>query len=264
MLFRSRAPVAVIGSEIREELFPRIDPIGRTIWIDHRPHQVIGVLVKQGTILGQNPDLVVYVPFRSAEKFVGKAKRFGDGTVAALVRARGGVPGVEHAKQEVLQVFRWLRQTPIRGGDPVGVVTGEMLQTLWRGVSLATYVVLYVITGISLVVGAIVVANIMLVSVVERTREIGVRLALGARKKDLRRQFLVEAAALAAGGGLIGTLAGAVTALLVDRHSPFPASISPWVVAVAITVAGLAGLVAGLLPARKAANLQPVEALRHE
>jgi putative ABC transport system permease protein len=259
-----REPVAIIGSEVREELYPRRDPIGRPIWVDGQPHRIIGVLAKQGNILGQNLDIVVYVPYRDAEKFLGKGRRLGEGQITALVRAAGGVPGVGRAKDEVIQVFRWLRATPIRGKDPVGVVTAEMIQTLWRGISATTYVVLFIISGISLVVGAIVVANIMLVSVVERTREIGVRMALGARKRDLRRQFLLEAAFLSIGGGILGTLAGAVTAWVVNTQSPFPALVSPGAVVMAITVSACAGIVAGFLPARQAASLQPVEALRHE
>ena len=152
----------------------------------------------------------------------------------------------------------------MRGADPVGFVTAELVGELWKGISLSTFVFVMIIAGISLFVGAIVVANIMLVSVIERTREIGLRLALGARKRDLRRQFLLEAALLALAGGVLGSAAGALTAWVVDSQSPFPASVQLPVVLAAMMVAGVTGVIAGFFPARKASNLEPIEALHHE
>jgi putative ABC transport system permease protein len=255
--------VAVIGSEVREELFPRVDPIGRTVWIDGLPHKVVGLFGKQGQLLGQSRDLVVHTPFRAASKRFGK----GDGLsvqTALLVRAKGGVEGVDRAQEEVVQVFRWLRHTPLLAGDPVGAVTAEMLQIVWRAISAMLYAVVGAIAGMSLLVGTIVVANIMLFSVTERTQEIGVRRAMGARRSDIRRQFLIEAAFLAAVGGIIGSALGAVTAWVVASQSPVPAAVRLTTVVMAIAVASISGIVAGYFPARKAARLLPVDALRHE
>jgi putative ABC transport system permease protein len=254
-----RAPVAVIGWEIRKELFPTVDPIGRTIWIGGMPHRVIGALEKQGSVLGQSRDVVVYVPLKDAELLVGR-----DSSLDLLVQAKGGVMGVSRAQDQVVEVFRRLRHTPFRSGDPIGIVTAEMVQQLWKQISASTFIFVVVLSGISLVVGAIVVANIMLVSVIERTKEIGLRLALGARKRDIRRQFLVEAASLALLGGILGTLGGALTAWVVRANTPMPTAIRPAVVIAALLTAGLTGILAGLFPARKAANLPPIEALRYE
>lgn len=253
------APLAVIGSEIREELFPRLDPIGRTIWIRGFPYRVIGLLTKQGSVLGQNQDVVVYAPLRAVEKNFG-----GRQSLDLLVKAVGGLPGISRAQDEVTVLFRSMRRTPPGGSDPIGIVTAEMIQQLWKQISASTFVFVIILSGISLVVGAIVVANIMLVSVVERTKEIGLRLALGARKRDIRRQFLLEAVVLSILGGLFGTAAGAVTAAIVDAQSPMPATIRAPIVVVALLVAGLTGVLAGFFPARKAANLPPIEALRYE
>jgi len=255
--------VAVIGSEIRDELFPRQDPLGRTVWIGGVPHQVVGLLVKQGSVLGQSQDLVVYVPFRTAQKQVG-SKRSLDTQVSLLVRAASGVAGVEHCQEEVIQMFRWMRHIPFRGSDPVGIVTAEMIQSLWKQVSATTFIVVFLISAVSLLVGAIVVANIMLVSVVERTTEIGLRLALGARKQDILRQFLTEAVVLCAAGGVVGSILGGVTAMVVDAQSPVPAAIKTWVIVAAMAIATVAGLVAGVFPAYRASRLTPIEALRHE
>jgi putative ABC transport system permease protein len=253
------APVAVIGSEIREELYPHLDPIGRTVWVGGFPLRIIGLLTKQGSVLGQSRDVIVYTPLRTLEKSFGRRHSYD-----LLIKASGGIPGISLAQDEVTSIFRSLRHTPAKSPDPIGIVTAEMIQLLWKQISASTFIFVIVISGISLVVGAIVVANIMLVSVVERTKEIGLRLALGARKRDISRQFLVEAVALSFAGGVIGTLAGMVTAWIVDTQSPMPAAVDPKVVAGALFTAGLTGVLAGFFPARKAANLPPIEALRYE
>jgi len=255
--------VAVIGSEVHEELFPQLDPLGRTVWIDSVPHRIIGTIPKQGTVLGQNQDLAVYIPLRAALKRFGRQRDL-NVQVNVLVRAAGGFDGVERAQEEVIQVFRWLRHTPFRASDPVGVITAEMLQTMWRAISASTFFFVSFISGLSLVVGAIVVANIMFVSVIERTREIGLRRAMGARKRDIQWQFLVEAMALSALGGALGSAAGAITAGLVGGYSPVPATVHVSVIILAMLIASVTGMLAGFFPALKAANLPPIEALHHE
>lgn len=257
------AAVAVIGSEVLDELFPRLDPIGRKIWVGGRPHRVIGTLKKQGSILGQSQDAVVYTPYKTARKQFGRTRGL-DNQTDLLVRAAGGIEGVDRCQEEVVQIFRWLRHTPFRASDPVGVVTAEAVQMFWRGISLSTFAFVFIISSISLVVGAIVIANIMLVSVMERINEIGVRRALGARRRDIMWQFLIEAAVLASFGGAVGSLAGAVTAWVVASQTPVPAIVRPEVIAVSMAIATITGILAGLFPARKASRLTPIEALHNE
>ena len=163
---------------------------------------------------------------------------------------------------EVRAILRALRKTKFEKDDPFGLVTAEILQQLWQSISKGAFLLMILISGISLVVGAIVIANIMFVSVVERTKEIGVRRALGARRQDIRRQFLLEAALLAAVGGAIGVLIGAGIALVVSQV--FPAQVKLSFILIGIGVATFTGLLAGWIPSSQAARLPPVEALRYE
>ena len=155
-----------------------------------------------------------------------------------------------------------MRKTGYNGDDPFGLVTAELLQTLWRGISAGAFLLMILISGISLVVGAIVIANIMFVSVVERTREIGLRMAVGARRRDIRRQFLLEAAMLATAGGLVGVLLGALVAFGVSQFCP--AQVRPLFAVIGVAVAVLTGVLAGLAPSSSASRIPPVEALRFE
>ncbi len=206
-----RAFVAVIGTEVRDELFPRLDPVGRTISIDGIPFRVIGLLVKQGSAFGQSQDNVVYVPREALAKAWGARRG-----LAIYVKARGGVEGIPASMDEARVIFRALRKTAPSAPDPVSFVTAEAIQVVWRSISAGAFALLVFISGISLVVGAIVIANIMLVSVVERTKEIGIRLAIGAKKRDIRRQFLLEAALLSLGGGAVGVLFGWIISSLIN------------------------------------------------
>jgi putative ABC transport system permease protein len=254
----SRA-VAVIGWDVKDELFPLQDPIGRTFTIDGVPFRVVGVVAQQGNILGQTEDNHVYVPMSTFRKTWGTRR-----SIDMLIKARGGVPGVEASVDEVRAVLRALRHTPFRSPDPFGVVTAESLQDLWRQISAAAFILTILIASVSLGVGGIVIMNIMLVGVVERTREIGVRLALGARKRDIRRQFLLEAAMLSSAGGVLGVVIGGLVPLLVRWKFSFPAELTPGIVAMGLLLATIVGLVAGYWPARNASNLPVVDALRDE
>jgi putative ABC transport system permease protein len=253
------AAVAVIGWDVKDELFPTLDPIGRDITVGGSGFRVIGLVAQQGRTLGQSQDNQVWVPMNTFRKSWGRRN-----SVDFLVKARGGVAGVERSVEEVRAVMRALRHTSFGGPDPFGIVTAEMLQELWRQISAATFMFTLLISGVSLGVGGVVIANIMLVSVVERTREIGVRLAVGARKRDIRRQFLLEAAILSSGGGLVGIALGSGAALVLQGQLGFPALVTLPVLAGGMLLSTVVGVVAGYFPARSASNLAVVEALRDE
>jgi putative ABC transport system permease protein len=251
------AAVAVIGWDVQDQLFGTMDPIGRIMKIDGYPVKVVGTLVKQGNVMGQSRDNVIYIPLTLFKNHIAPTQ-----DIAIFVKPVGGVEGANAATDEVRTILRSLRKTKFDKDDPFGMVTAEMLQTLWRNFSQGAFLLMILISGISLVVGAIVIANIMFVSVVERTKEIGVRRALGARRRDIRWQFLLEAALLAAIGGVIGVALGSAIALAVNQV--FPAQVRLSFILIGIGVATFTGIVAGWIPSSKASALPPVEALRYE
>jgi putative ABC transport system permease protein len=253
------AALAVIGWDIKDELFPHQDPVGRDVLIGGTPYRVIGLIAKQGRTLGQNRDAQALVPLQAFRHQFGSRN-----SIDLLVKARGGVPGVDASVDEVRAVMRAMRHTDYRAPDPFGVVTAESLQQLWRQISGAAFILSLLIASVSLGVGGIVIMNIMLVAVVERTREIGVRLALGARKRDIRRQFLLEATLLSMLGGVVGVVGGGALALLVKHVLEFPAQLTPPIALMGLLLSALVGVAAGYWPARSASNLPVVEALRTE
>ena len=255
--YEHAAAVAVIGWDVQDQLFPNQDPLGRIMKVDGYPVKVIGTLSKQGNVLGQNRDTVIHMPLTLFTKHIANSR-----DIAIFAKPFGGVAAVGPMTDEVRTILRALRKTKFNKEDPFGLVDAEMLQSLWKGISAGAFLLMILISGISLVVGAIVIANIMFVSVVERTKEIGVRRAMGARQRDIRRQFLLEAALLSSVGGVIGVLIGSLISFLVSRV--FPAQVKLSFILIGIGVATLTGLAAGLIPASKAGRLPPVEALRYE
>jgi putative ABC transport system permease protein len=221
------------------------------------PVKVIGTLAKQGNVMGQSQDNVVYIPLTVFKNHVAPTSDIG-----IFIKPTNGVAGVPAATDEVRSILRALRKTKFNKDDPFGLVTAELLQDLWKKISAGAFLLMILISGISLVVGAIVIANIMFVSVVERTKEIGIRRALGARKRDIRWQFLLEAALLSAVGGAIGVMIGAGIAFAVN--SVFPAQVKLSFILTGIGVATVTGLLAGWIPSSQASKLPPVEALRYE
>lgn len=253
------ALVTVIGSGVREELFGKLDPIGRTIWVANQPLRVIGLLRKQGSVLGRDQDSQLWMPISTYRKRFG-----GRGSLNFFVRAEGGVAGMQKSMDDVRVIMRARRRTAFRADDPFSMVTAEALQNLWRNISAGAFALMTFISSISLIVGGIVIANIMLVSVIERTREIGVRRALGATKRNIQSQFLTEAILLSLGGGLAGVLLGFLISKAIAQFSPLPTLVRPALVLSGLLVAALTGLIAGWMPARRAAALPPIEALRFE
>jgi putative ABC transport system permease protein len=251
--------VAVIGWDIRDELFGSLDPIGREVLIGAQSYRVIGLVAQQGRTLGQSQDNQVWIPAQTYRRTFGSRR-----SIDVVIKARGGVAGLEASVDEVRAVLRALRHTSFNAPDPFGIVTVDRLQALWSQISGATIILSLLIASVSLGVGGIVIMNIMLVAVVERTREIGVRLSLGARKRDIRRQFLLEAALLALWGGVAGVILGAGAALGVEGFLNFPARVTPGIVLAGLALSIGVGLGAGYWPARNASNLPVVDALRSE
>ena len=255
---RSAAPVAVIGWDVQDQLFPDVDPLGKVVTVDGYPLKVIGLLRKQGSVLGQSQDNIAYLPLTLYGKVFGRNR-----SLDLWVRA-ASLERFEETQDEVRVLLRRLRATPFREDDPFGMVNAEALQGLWRGISAGAFAMMILIAGISLVVGGIVIMNIMLVSVVERTREIGVRTSLGARRRDIRQQFLLEASILSAIGGVIGVALGVAISRSITLFTPFPTRVQPQLVLIALLLATGVGLVFGLWPALKASRLDPIDALRSE
>jgi putative ABC transport system permease protein len=253
------AQVAVIGWDVKDEMFGQLDPIGRVIRVDGKPLRVIGTMRKQGSVLGESQDKQMHMPLRTFEKLYGARRG-----LALFIKPHGGVPAINASEDEVRTILRSRRNTPFNAKDPFNFVTGEAFQAVWRNISGGAFALLTFISAISLGVGGIVITNIMLVSVVERTREIGIRRALGARKRDIMLQFLTEAVMLSAGGGMVGVLLGAMIAKGISAAFPLPTAVTPGLVIAGLSVSVVTGVIAGIFPARKAANLAPIEALRYE
>jgi putative ABC transport system permease protein len=254
------ANVAVVGADIQEELFPGMDPLGKTILVRGLPFRIIGTFPHQGRTMGFSRDTIVSIPIQVFRKNFMSAKD----SLSIQVKARGGVENLEASIEDVRVLLRAMRHTAYRDPDPFGVFTQDALQELWKQISQAAFLLMLLVSSVSLGVGGIVIMNIMLVSVVERTTEIGIRMAIGAKKRDIWRQFLLEAAMLSLCGGVLGVLAGGLITWLVKSVVGFPAQITPGIVFASVTVSTLVGLAAGFLPARRASNLPVIDALRAE
>lgn len=250
--------VAIVGSDIQENLMKGEDPIGREIRVDGILYTVIGLAEKQGKTLGQSQDDWVAVPLNAYQKTYGTAK-----TVTIYAKALNG-KDLEGASDQARAIMRVQRHDRPGTPDDFELETSDTLVGLWKQISGSFEAVAVAIAAISLVVGGIVIMNIMLVSVTERTREIGVRKALGARRADVLLQFLLESATMAAVGGVIGVVCGVGAAKIITALLDFPSSIALWSVFAGLFVAASVGIFFGVYPARKAADLDPIVALRSE
>lgn len=257
---RTGQPVVVMGYELARRLYEGHDPLGQTLDIRGIPYRVIGIVESQGNVFGHSLDKFVVAPALSPIKRVVNRPRVLD---RLLVKART-IEDLEVARQEAESVMRGRRH--LRPGEPNNfeLETSEAALDFWGQINKVLMTALPLLVGISLVVGGIVIMNIMLMSVAERTREIGIRKALGARRRDILRQFLVEAGTLAGLGAVLGIAAGLAIAATLKATTPLPASVAPWSVPVSVLLGAGVGIAAGLYPASRAARLDPVEAIRHE
>lgn len=252
--------VAVLGSEVVEKLFGYQDPIGQSVRIQDVSFKVIGVMEAKGTFLGSNQDDVVFTPLSTmANRLRGRTSPYGVEVSWISVSARDQ-DSISAAQFQIENLLR--RRHKIVGEDDFGVQTQEDILQIVNTVTGALTVMLAAIAAISLIVGGIGVMNIMLVSVRERTQEIGLRKAIGAREQDILIQFMIEAIILSAAGGIIGTALGVSGILLIGVFTPLKAGISPMAILVAVGVSGGIGLFFGVVPARQAAKLDPIVALR--
>jgi putative ABC transport system permease protein len=254
------SPVIVVGDEVASFFFPGLNPVGRELRIGGMPYAVIGVIEHQGSLFGQSLDKTGFAPFNSP--------------LHRLTNPRGDIDGLmvqapndlmmRDAMETVREVMRGSRGLRPAIPDNFVMETSESALQSFNQIKGIMTIAGTALPAIGLVVGGMVIMNIMLVAVAERTREIGIRKALGARRKDILRQFLVEAATLSTMGAILGIALGILGANVIAWNSPLPAAIAPWSLVVATLLGTVVGIVSGVLPARKAARLDPIDALRQE
>jgi putative ABC transport system permease protein len=251
--------VAIVGSDIVDNVLGAGDPLGKEIRVDGAPYTVIGVGERQGKMLGQSMDNWVAIPLGAFLQAHGS-----QGSLTIFADAGGGGEVIDAVSDELRVIMRARRHLAPSAPDAFSVDTSATFQNLLSTILNNFGAVVAAIAAVSLVVGGIVIMNIMLVSVTERTREIGVRKALGARRKDILLQFLIESATMSLAGGMIGVIAGITAAKIITLAISFPSNVEVWSILVSLFVATAVGLFFGVYPAYKAAELDPITALRSE
>jgi len=253
-----RLPVMVIGSDLKDRFFPNVDPVGKTVAVDGLPFQVIGVGKPKGSVFGQSQDNYISMPEQTYFKI------YGDRTgirynFAALDRDR-----LQEAQDEIRTLVRAHRHLAPGKDDNFGIQSSDSLVSTWDQLTGAIASAAVGVVSVFMVVGGVVIMNIMLAVVSERTREIGVRKSVGARRSDILNQFLVESSMLAGIGGLIGVAIAWLAAVAVRNFTPVPMEVPPSAVVIAVSLSAIVGLFFGIYPARRAARLDPIVALRAE
>lgn len=257
-----RTNVAVLGKDLVKALFPAEDPIGKDIKIGGRSFRVVGVMGELGSIFGQSRDNSVFIPLTTFQKYW-RDIPFPQMVFVIVARPvdRSKVPAVIEQMRDIL---RRNRGVPADAPDNFFISSQDALLDIYNQLTGATYLVLTAISAVALMIGGIGVMNIMLVSVTERTKEIGIRKAVGARRTDILMQFLIEAVAVTSAGGILGLAFGEVAGFLINKYSPLPAYVPFWAILVGLIVSAGVGVIFGLYPAWKAARLNPIEALSFE
>ena len=255
----SNRAITVLGWQTADRLFgANIDPVDKTIQINGVHFRVIGVSAKKGTVLGQSQDSFALIPLGQFQMLFGSRR-----SLELMVKARD-VTNLQAAQDEALVALRGARHLKPKQPDNFGMFTSDTIIGIYKSATNGIFAVLVGIVGLSLVVGGIVIMNIMLMVVTERTREIGLRKALGARRSDIMSQMLTESVVLSMFGGVVGTVFGSTIALVISKATPIPAALEWWSVLLGIGITALVGLFFGLYPASRAARLDPIEALRRE
>ncbi len=250
--------IAFIGADVKDKFFPDTDPVGKVFAVEGRPFEVIGVAKRLGNVFGESQDNFIHMPIHSFFKMYGSRR-----WLSYSLTAKD--PGMlESAMDEVKALIRARRHLPPGQGDNFMVLTSDSIMKFWDSLTSAIAATAIAVVSVFMVVGGVVIMNIMLAVVTERTREIGVRKSLGARKVDILRQFLVESAVLSGCGGLIGVLISWALAIAVRLATPVPMALPTSSVFIGVGLSAAVGLFFGIYPAQKAAKLDPIEALRAE
>ena len=253
-----RMPVVVLGTELADKLFESVDPVGQEVRVSGERMTVVGVNATKGRVLGQSFDAYVLMPISRFEMRYGRRLTT---TISVKVADTADVKAMMDRAEEAMRLAHGLRPAEV---NDFSVETADALVAFWKQLTAVLFAVIPAVVAIGIVVGGIVIMNIMLMAVNERTREIGIRKAVGARSRDIERQFLAETIMLSALGGLIGVLAGWAFAFAISVVSPLPARITWWSVALALGLGAVIGVIFGVYPARRAARLDPIAAMRAE
>ena len=252
------ASVAFIGAEIKNKFFPNRDPIGRSVQINGVPFEVVGVAKQLGSVFGQSQDNFVMIPIDTYFKMFGTQRGM------MLVAKAVDQGHLLEAQDEVTMLLRAFRHLRPNQEDNFGIISSDSIASLWQRLTAAIAATAVGIVSVFMVVGGIVIMNIMLAAVTERTHEIGIRKSLGARRADILNQFLVESATLSATGGLIGVVIAWAVAVIVRNAASIPMALPLASVAIGVGLSAIVGLFFGIYPARQASKLDPIEALRME
>jgi putative ABC transport system permease protein len=255
---QSRAMVAMIGSELANKLFPSLDPVGHEVMLDNRPFIVVGVAKPIGTVLGQSQDNFAYIPVETYIKIYGAYEG-----IWINIQARGP-EWMERTQDEARVLMRARRHLSPNETDSFGILDSATLMKLWNQLTGVIAMAMVGVVSVFLVIGGVVIMNVMLATVTERTREIGIRKALGASRRDILLQFLVEACVMSAMGGAIGVTIAYGICLLAKATTSIPMHVPISAVVIAELISAAVGIFFGVYPARKAAMLEPIEALRTE
>ena len=259
---QDRSNVVILGVDVKQALFPYEDAVDKEVRIEGNPYRVIGVMEPLGNFFGQSRDNSIFVPITTFDKYY-PDRPFPEVVFFVIVRPRSRA-FVKPAMDEIRDILRRRRRVPTGAPNNFGISSQDSLLDVYNQLTGATALVLTSISFVALMIGGIGVMNIMLVSVTERTKEIGVRKAVGATRLNILSQFLIEAVVLTAIGGLAGLAVGEVASLLMNKYSPLPAYVPLWAIAVGVGISAAVGIIFGLWPAWKAARLDPIEALRWE
>jgi putative ABC transport system permease protein len=250
--------VALLGYDVADQLFGDVDPLGKTITIAGSPFRVVGVSARKGSIFGNSQDAFVVIPLGAFNRLYGSRQ-------SLTLMVKPATPALmPEAMDDATVALRVARRLKPADPNNFGIVTSDTVMGIYQQATTGIFAVLVGVVALSLLVGGIVIMNIMLMAVSERTREVGLRKALGARRRDVMSQFLTESVTLSSLGGIVGIVLGFLVAQVIAYFSPLPATLEPWSVVLGVGITAGVGLFFGIYPASRAARLDPIEALRRE